>query len=275
MVRKSVLEYFAEKADRYDDVDDQVYWRLSDELLWSTLTEDIIPCLETDEPTLLDAGGGTGRWSIRTLEAYSEMNGVLFDLSEKMLDEARTKLAGDPLERRLDIRQGDLLEIDNQVKESFDLVYCFHNVLGFVSDPEQVVDNLASCLVPSGLLVCFVPNKYHGVYFNIKTGRIDTADRIAEEEVGTFTDEMPDMYFFTPSGLEETVSASGLEPVMTRGLPVSVYPGYEETQISGNTETLRELLSTEFEKVFDIERRLSESPEAAARGNNVLLVARK
>jgi SAM-dependent methyltransferase len=275
MVRKSVLDYFAEKANRYDDVDDQVYWRLSDELLWSTLTEDIIPRLETDAPTLLDAGGGTGRWSIRTLEAYPEMDGVLFDLSEEMLDEARTKVAGDPLERRLDIRQGDLLEIDNQVKESFDLVYCFHNVLGFVSDPEQVVDNLASCLVPSGLLVCFVPNKYHGVYFNIKTGRIDTADRIAEEEVGTFTDDMPDMHFFTPSGLEETVSASGLEPVMTRGLPVSVYPGYEETQISGNTETLRELLSTEFEKVFDIERRLSESPEAAARGNNVLLVAQK
>lgn len=275
MVRESVLDYFAEKADRYDDVDDQVYWRLSDELLWSTLTEDIIPRLETDEPTLLDAGGGTGRWSIRTLEAYPEMDGVLFDLSEEMIDEARTKIADDPLERRLGIRQGDLLEIDDQVEESFDLVYCFHNVLGFVSDPEQVVEKLASCLVPGGFLVCFVPNKYHGVYFNIKTGRVDIAYQIAEEEVGTFTDDMPDMHFFTPSGLEATASASGLEPVMTRGFPVSVYPGYEETQISGNTETLRDLLSTEFERVFDIERHLSKSPDAAARGNNVMLVAQK
>lgn len=275
MVRESVLDYFTEKADRYDDVDDQVYWRLSDELLWSTLNEDIIPRLKTDAPSLLDAGGGTGRWSIRTLEAYPEMDGILFDLSEEMLNEARNKVAGDSLERRLDIQQGDLLEIDEHIEESFDLIYCFHNVLGFVSDPEQVIDNLASCLVPNGLLVCFVPNKYHGVYFNIKTGRVDIANRIAEEEVGTFTDDMPDMHFFTPSGLEATVSASGLEPVMTRGLPVSVYPGYEETQISGNTETLRELLSTEFETVFDIERRLTESPEAAARGNNVLLVAQK
>lgn len=275
MVRDSVLDYFAKKADRYDDVDDQVYWRFSDELLWSTLIEDIIPRLETDAPTLLDAGGGTGRWSIRTLEAHPEMDGVLFDLSEEMLDEARTKVDGDPLEQRLDIQQGDLLEIDYQLEESFDLVYCFHNVLGFVSDPGQVVDNLASCLVPGGLLVCFVPNKYHGVYFNIKTGRVDIAARIAEEEIGTFTDDMPEMHFFTPSGLESTVSESGLEPVITRGLPVSVYPGYEETRISGNTETLRELLSAKFKTVLDIERRLSKLSEAAARGNNVLLVARK
>lgn len=276
MARESVLAYFAAKADRYDDVDSQAYWRLSDALLWEALTEDVIPRVEADEPRLLDAGGGTGRWTLRTLDEYPEMTATLFDVSKAMLDEARAKVDGDELGRRLDLVRGDLHDVDYALDATYDLVYCFHNVLGFVADPAAVVENLAALLAPGGRLVCFVPNRYHGVYFNVKTGRVDVAERIATVGRGTFTDEMPDMSFFTPSGLRETFEAAGLDDVAARGLPVGIYPGYEETQIEGNTRSIAGLLSDDetFARVFEMERRLDREPEAAARGNNLLVVGR-
>ena len=277
MARESVLDYFATKANRYDEVDSQIYWRLSDALLWETLMQDIIPQIGTDEPTLLDAGGGTGRWTLRTLDDYPEMDGVLFDISEEMLAEAKGKVEDDELESRLDIVQGDLLDIDDALSREFDLIYCFHNVLGFVSDPTAVIENLADLLAPGGLLVCFVPNRYHGDYFNTKIGRVGVAEQISTDNRGTFTEEMPDMAFFTPQGLMEKFESAGLDTVTTRGVPVGIYPGYEETQLEGNTRSITDLLEDDgtFEQVFEMERQLTQEEEAASRGNNLLAVGRK
>ena len=56
------FEYFKNKAADYDRVDEQVYWRLSDSILWHTFNEYILKNLPSNF-SFLDAGGGTGRWS--------------------------------------------------------------------------------------------------------------------------------------------------------------------------------------------------------------------
>jgi ubiquinone/menaquinone biosynthesis C-methylase UbiE len=55
----STKSYFAEKAEKYDEVEDQVYWKLSDELLWFQMQKYLNSYRENF--TFLDAGGGTGR----------------------------------------------------------------------------------------------------------------------------------------------------------------------------------------------------------------------
>jgi SAM-dependent methyltransferase len=275
MARDEVVEYFARRADGYDDVEDQLYWNLSDDLLWHLLTETALPD-EDAEFTVLDAGGGTGRWILRILEAYENSRGVLFDLSEDMLAEARAKVSGDVAER-IEILQGDLNDVDDAFDAAFDVVISFHNVLGFVEEPGEILENLAAVMAEDATAVSFVPNKYHGVYFNTKLGNLEEAARIASDERGTFVPDMPPLHFFTPTKIERMYAEAGFRNVRTFGLPVSVYPGFEETRSDGNTASLEELLSDEerFERIKETEKQLICDPEAASRGNNIFVIGER
>ena len=39
---KEVIEYFKNKATEYDLVENQIYWKLSDELLWSIFSKKVL-----------------------------------------------------------------------------------------------------------------------------------------------------------------------------------------------------------------------------------------
>ena len=275
MAREEVIQYFSDKAENYDDVDEQFYWNLSDELLWYMLEKKVLPELD-DSFRILDAGGGTGRWITKILRNKENAKGVLFDLSEEMLNQAREKV-DTSIENRIEIVQGDLNNIDSKLEKKFDLIISFHNVLGFVQNPENVVNDLEKLTHEDSILVSFVPNKYHGVYFNQKIGKLNEAERICSIEKGKFTEDMPDINFFTPSKIESIYKNAGLETVETYGLPVSIYPGFKETQIEGNTKSLQETLSDKenFNRIREIEKSLILDEEVASRGNNILAIGKK
>lgn len=235
----------------------------------------VLPELD-DSFRILDAGGGTGRWIMKVLRNKTGAEGVLFDLSEEMLNQAREKVDAS-VEDRIEIVRGDLNDINSKLEKEFDLIINFHNVLGFVQNPENVVDNLEKLMHKDSIIVSFVPNKYHGVYFNQKLGNLDEAEKICSTEKGKFTEDMPDINFFTPSKIESIYQDAGLKTVETYGLPVSVYPGFKETQTEGSTKSLQETLSKEekFDRIKEIEKSLIEDKEAASRGNNILAIGTK
>jgi hypothetical protein len=61
------------------------------------------------------------------------------------------------------------------------------------------------------------------------------------------------------------------------GFPVTIYPGFQETQIKGSTESLKNLLEDpeNFERIYGLEHRLMFNPDAAARGNNLLVIGKR
>lgn len=61
---------------------------------------------------VFDAGGGTGRWSLKVLLEYPESTGYTYDLSEDMLRQAKAKREANDLQDRWTIRQGDLHAIE-------------------------------------------------------------------------------------------------------------------------------------------------------------------
>jgi ubiquinone/menaquinone biosynthesis C-methylase UbiE len=139
----SVLSYFEAKAEEYDLVEEQAYWRLSDALLWSTFDELVLRRLP-QRFSFLDAGGGTGRWSERVLKNYPESRGLLYDLSKDMAAKAQEKRERNGFEHRFHIQNGMLEEVEAQLAGAeFDLIFNFHNVLGFVKDVDEVLRQLA------------------------------------------------------------------------------------------------------------------------------------
>lgn len=269
------IEYFKNKADKYDLVEEQAYWQLSDQLLWKVFKKEVLDRLPAGF-TFFDAGGGTGRWSLKVLQEYPESSGYTYDLSEDMLRQAITKREANGLQDRWTIRQGDLHAIEGVQSASVDVCFNFHNVLGFVEEPLKMLQEVVKLLKPKGYLVSFTPNLYHALYFNISLGRIEEARKLTEGK-GRFTLEMPDIYMFTPKQLQKYYDECGLEVLNLKGFPAFIYPGFLETQIEGNTQTLSEILSDPavFEHILEIESLYLDEKELVSRGNNIFIVGQK
>ncbi|MGL5828501.1 MAG: class I SAM-dependent methyltransferase [Angustibacter sp.] len=273
--QKAVIEYFGQKAAEYDLVDEQLYWALSDDLLWTCLERYVLDDLPA-APRILDAGGGTGRWSDRLLRHFPEATGLIYDLSAEMTEQARAKANARGYASRLDIELGDLSEIEARNHSgTFDLVLNFHNVLGFVSDPGDVLRQLVQTLRPGGRLCLFAPNLYHGVYFNLSIGNVPEAQRLLATGRGRFTDTMPDMQFFTGEGLKASLTEAGAAVEVCIGTPVFLYPGYAETQLRGSTAKLDDILSDAASRagILELEKSVLGQSELAVRGNNLFVSA--
>jgi len=273
---EAIIDYFRAKADSYDLVEEQVYWRLSDELLWTALAEWTLPGLQTGFH-FLDAGGGTGRWTDRIARRRPDATGLLFDLSSDMTREARAKAERGGYRNRIRIRNGALERVDELLDgERFQLILMLHNVLGFVQDPGDVLRRLASLLETNGRIVVFAPNRYHATYFNLATGQLDEAES-ASRGRGRFTPEMPPIWLFTPTELGAALAAAGLAVESMTGFPSVVYPGFQETQKHGSSQRVSALLgdSVSFDRILELEKALLAQPDVAARGNNLLAIARK
>ncbi|WP_161594194.1 class I SAM-dependent methyltransferase [Paenibacillus sp. CFBP13512] len=271
----NTIEYFKDKANKYDLVEEQVYWQLSDQLLWKAFKKEILDKLPANF-TFFDAGGGTGRWSLKILQEYPNSKGYTYDLSKDMLEQALHKRESNMLESRWTIQQGDLHNIKDVQVESIDVCFNFHNVLGFVEEPLKVLKEVTKLLKPNGYLVSFTPNLYHALYFNISLGRIEEAQKLTNGK-GRFTLEMPDIYMFTPQQLQEYYKDCGLNVTSLKGFPAFIYPGFLETQIEGNTQTLSEVLSDSqvFKQILDLESLYLDVEELVSRGNNIFIVGQK
>ncbi|QMU75413.1 methyltransferase domain-containing protein [Streptacidiphilus sp. PB12-B1b] len=272
-----VLSYFRDKADGYDRVDEQVYWRLSDELLWESIERHVLPNLPQGG-RLLDAGGGTGRWTDRLLTARPDLTGVLYDLSPDMSRHATAKAEQHGYQDRLTVVNGDLMNVaEDLAGHSFDLVISFHNVLGFVAEPTEVLRQLSSLMNPGAQMALVLPNRYHTAFFNIMVGNLDEARSAVLDRTGRFTPDMPAMHLFTPTELQGDLARVGLHTTVRTGYPVLVYPGYQETQLDGSSAgVLRTLSDPEhYRQIRELELSLLGESALAERGNNLFFVAKR
>jgi SAM-dependent methyltransferase len=270
---KELADYFREKAADYDAVDNQAYWRLSDKLLRALLVESLFPELPSTA-AVLDAGAGTGRWSEFVAHLRPSARITLVDYSHDMLAIAKQKSLG----VGATFIVGDLHNLDGLVgNESFDAAICFHNVLAFCENPQLVLERITQTLKPDGLLALMTPNQYHAVHFNLTSGRIEEAAKIANAGIGTFVPGMPPLWTWTPNGLLRDIEEAGLEVVSISGFPALIYPGYAETQLFGQTDRLVDVLddTEQFDRIFEIERKLLGRQDVAARGNNLVVIAKR
>lgn len=268
-----VIDYFKAKADQYDCVDQQIYWVLSDTLLWVYFKKNILDKLPPDFK-FLDAGGGTGRWTLKILEAFPQAQGVIYDLSQAMTNQAILKVGAN--RSRLKVINANLNDVKNLLPEAqFDLIFNFHNVLGFVDSPEQVLKDLSTLLLKNGYLVSLLPNRYHSLYFNLAVNAISEANHTNASSHGRFTANMPYMNLFTPQEGQKLYEACELETVHLTGFPNFIYPGMQETQLHGSTVTLENKLQENFDTILAIEMAHLDREDIAARGNNIFIAGQK
>lgn len=279
---KDVIKYFSKKAAKYDLVDQQLYWRLSDELLKKIIQVKLVkPFLEKKELRVLDAGAGTGRWSLILYDFLKEKNiKLLFDLldiTQEMLDETDKKINKLGITNIMKTYLKNIEDLSDYSDNFYDIAISFYNVLSFVEKPEVALREVFKKLKNGGVYASIVANKYHSYFFSILTHRIVELDKIKNQSIARFTDEMPYVRCFTPKGIKNLYEQTGFNEVNVIGFPNFVYPNIEDTKIEGQSEQSKNILKNKeiFDRILEIEFQECFNKDIAGRGNTLLVIGKK
>jgi S-adenosylmethionine-dependent methyltransferase len=120
--------------------------------------QQLLENLPAPPASVLDVGGGAGHQSFPLAEAGYEV--TLLDSSPAMLDKARERLARLPGEVRGRVRflEADGERADEAVNgQRFAAVLC-HGVLGYLEQPERMIDQLCRCAAPTGIVSIMTGN---------------------------------------------------------------------------------------------------------------------
>jgi S-adenosylmethionine-dependent methyltransferase len=214
----------------------------------------------------LDLGCGTGAAAVRL--ARLGVHTTLLDSSPAMLEIAKRTAREAGVDGKIALRHGDAAQVGNLFPAgSFDIVLC-HNLLEYVDDPYAVLSAAAQVLRSDatgiGILSILVRNRAGEV---LKAG-IEAGDLGAAEGnlTAVWGHESPfggRVRLFTLNGLKVMTKEASLAVATERG--VRVISDYLPPQVSRREE---------YERVFELERKLGSRPEFAAVARYVQIIAR-
>jgi SAM-dependent methyltransferase len=166
---------------------------------------------------VLDVGGGAGHQSFPLAEAGYEV--TLLDSSPAMLDKARQRLDRLPpaARQRVTLLRADGLQAADAVGgRRFAAVLC-HGVLGYLDDPEPMVDQLCRCAAPDGIVSIMTGNAHAAAVRPALERRWDDAlaSFDARTEIGVLG--VPGRAD-TVEEISDLVRARGVEPVRWYGV---------------------------------------------------------
>jgi SAM-dependent methyltransferase len=137
---------------------DDAYATVKGHVRTHVMHQQLLDHLPAGPASVLDVGGGAGHQSYPLAAAGYDV--TLLDSSPAMLERARERLdrVPDEVRRRVTLLEGDGLDAAAAVGgQQFDAVLC-HGVLGYLDDPEPMVDQLCRCAAPGGLVSIMTGN---------------------------------------------------------------------------------------------------------------------
>ena len=252
--------------------------RVHTDLLWR-LIERVLP---EKGSTILDAGGGTGRFSIPLARRGYRV--VHIDVSSRMLDIAR-RAASEQGVDSIDFRRGDIRDLSEQADASFPLVLCLDSPLSFCfREHAAALDELVRVCGHS-LVLCVMSRLgaiiEGGMTFDLQHfGRPKTVldvfqsgDLVVTDELRRLQPLMPSWHAYTAEELEGLMGDRGfrVDTITSLGaLTLSVSAELLKA-LFGNPEAYREFL--DFEERFDAQRTVLGA--AACGGGGLALAARR
>ncbi len=158
--RLSQRDSFEAGMDRWKADQDTTWKRFVYQLIETNLKHHI--AVDSPPLTILDAGGGNGLDSLALARMNHQVH--IVDLSEKMLNEAKSNAALAGVSARINTHAIDVLSIAREFPENhFDFILC-HNVIQFIDDLEPLLEVLYRGIRPGGFLSLITLNQYSQLY---------------------------------------------------------------------------------------------------------------
>lgn len=251
MIANGESERFQSGADKYLAYLETPEGRLRLDLAFANLQE-FLP-QATRSLRVLDLGCGNGVIAVRL--ARIGLHVTLLDSSLPMLEFAKRAAREAGVTERISVKHGDAAQLANFFDAgSFDVILC-HNVLEYVDDPGAVLGSAARAMRnPSAILSVMVRNQAGEVLkAAIHAGDLAAAEHNLTAEWGHESLYGGRVRLFTADSLHAMLRVASLAATAERG--VRVMSDYLPSEVSR---------SAEYERIFELERKLGRRPEFAA-----------
>jgi ubiquinone/menaquinone biosynthesis C-methylase UbiE len=264
-----VRNYYNSKSKTYDEAFDTLYFRVYDVVTWKYLE----PCIPlSPNASVLDAGGGTGRWTVKVAQKGCKV--ILMDISEKMLKVAAEKIRRDNLQDRVVIKKGNI-GATGFADESFDLIICEHALFLF-KKPDTLLRELVRVLKRNGRLFISVQNRYVQVLSMLpempSPEKMDEASKFLASEQHNFMDKEGKIgiYTWTPDEFRVMLERNGLhvERIVGKGVAMPL-------RISKDLFMKKNYSQKLLEKLLQLELAFCEKADAIALAGHLQAIARK
>jgi len=253
MTTKADNERFQSGANQYAAYLETPEGRLRADLAFANL-EDFLPQPQGEKSLrALDLGCGTGSTAVRL--ARLGIHVTLLDSSPAMLEIAERTAKEVGVTDKVALQLGDATQLTNLFHtSSFDVILC-HNVLEYFDDPIGVLCGAARALRDSTSILSVLVRNRAGEVFKaaIQAGDLAVAENNLTAEWGQESLYGGRVRLFTPDSLQAMLKTASLAVVAERG--VRVLADYLPPRISR---------SADYERIFELERKLSRRPEYAA-----------
>src|SRR6056297_1755621 len=137
MNKKEFKDFFKPYSKNVDKAENQFFWKLSDDIIFNILKKHL---KNDNSKTLLDAGGGTGRWIIKMKKEYN-FKYILCDLSEDMLNQAKNNFNKENI-NDVKIINNNLENIKDIEDNSVDYITSIYNPISFIENIDQAFKEL-------------------------------------------------------------------------------------------------------------------------------------
>lgn len=262
MTAKPDDERFRSGAEKYAAYLETAEGRLRLDLAFASL-EELLP-RATQSPHALDVGGGTGTLAVRLAQRGFDV--TLLDESQSMLDLARRATRDAGVAEKISLKHGDAAQLAKLFDAaSFDVIVC-HNVLEYVADPGAVLRGAACCLRDASSVISVLVRNQAGEVLKaaIQQGDLAAAEQNLTAEWGRESLYGGEVRLFAAGSLQSMLVAASLEVAAERG--VRVLSDYLPQTVSRNDD---------YERIFELERKLGRRPEFAAVARYTQCLARR
>ena len=251
MTANDDFERFRTGAAKYAAYLETPEGRLRLDLAFANL-QDFLP-RATRSLHALDLGCGTGAIAVRL--ARLGLHVTLLDASLPMLDFAERAAREAGVAERIALKQGDAEQMSTLFDAgSFDLILC-HNILEFVDDPPAVLRSAARALRDHGGMISVLVRNQAGEVLKaaLLNGDLAATERNLTAEWGDESLYGGSVRLFAAESLKVLLQESSFAVTAERG--VRVLSDYLPRRISR---------SDEYERIFELERKLGRRSEFAA-----------
>lgn len=261
---KTEGNHFQSEAAKYAAYLETPEGRLRIDLAFANLQEFLAPAKNKDSLRALDLGCGTGAIGVRLARLGLQV--TLVDSSRAMLDLAQRALQDAGVAERTTLQLGDADQLaDLFAHGSFDVILC-HNLLEFVDHPSTVLCGAARIMRDSSSILSLLVRNQAGEVLKaaVQTGDLVAAENNIDAEWAQESLYGGKVRLFTPDGLETMLKSASLTIAAQRG--VRVVADYLPAKISRDGE---------YERIFQLERRLGRLREFAAVARYTHCLARR
>jgi S-adenosylmethionine-dependent methyltransferase len=255
-------ERFRSGADKYAAYLDTPAGRLRLDLAFSNLREFLPQTARSLRA--LDLGCGPGTLALRLARLAIEV--TLLDSSRPMLDLARRAAQEAGVTDRIKLKLADVEQLlDLFPAASFDVVLC-HNVLEYVEDPYALLSSAARTLRDRSSIISVLMRNPAGEVLKaaLQAGDLATAEHNLTAEWGEENLYGGKVRLLDAESMHQMLRAASLTILAERG--VRVVSDYLPAKVCRTAD---------YDRIFDLERKLGQRPEFAAIARYTQFIARR